>query len=1706
MKIFKKLNALSLICVLLLTSVLIPLSIVTVSAANSKFTDMDPFKLDFDDGTYSVLSNVQNEKAKFEVVTDAAVSGNKYAKYTYDHTYQYAPTINSYTNGARRMKILALTETGKQSSDCGYFVPKSGEKFQVSFEYRISFPTTSKTDLKIDVVAFPDTWTCMGVGKNTVLESIALTENADWESEKVLVTVPTAFADKIDNGTIKNMLGLSVICEKTNVDFSVDIDNILITRIYDDDSRKNFTDTKMEIDFKNYTLVADQNVTRVEGSDGAGAYGYWSKEQSDGNYYLKFNAGTNNSRAENTKLVLNPTGSKQEIFNLESNSRYKISFKMKNIGNKTVGIWLGVNDNGNANYDNVYINMNGDKSLKTNSSYEITQKTCKDDTGKTIDKWSYVPKNTDVWTDVEFEFETGDLSGMGDIRNLCLMLQSGGPNNYCIDNIVVTWLVDSVENYWDGTVAQGLTGEGTSANPYKITTAAELAYLAKQVSEVTNASQNPTAGKYYVLENDIDLNNWKLPNWTTKNTNKWYTSTNSNSQFLGDFNGQGHYIKGIYINASTSSDTYGGLFTALGKNAQIKNLGINNSSITAKYAGAFAGKAVEAKIRRSSVGGIVTVKGEYAGGLVGAADKTVAENCWSQTTVVKSDISSLIGGFFGKLTGKSTVKGGWSDCTDGTSAITVFGNKESAATVNGLYSLTAGESGVTKVATMTLATMPALDKDVWKAASESETPRLSWQINAYSDEDDYKDDWIPGTWSGRVAKSYAGGTGKKDDPYLISNAEELAKLLSEVLATKWGTGVAEGDEENYPTNGKYYKLTKNIVINDMVSNGWENTALKQWYTGVQNNCFNGTLDGDGHTISGIYIKSSGNNKAYAGLFPSLGSGAVIKNLGIENSYIETSADAGAFAGIIHYGLNHKTAPKIVACYGGKNVTVRAGGEDSYTSSAGGLIGLVQWPTEIRYCYFLGSAKGETKDNKERSGSLVGCSRSGKTGEVTSKVTIRSCYSASADTPFVGEGIEGVTSENSYTNDNTKSTGKGTILSSVNILAIERMLDTEALTYMDRFDYKQVWVTTNKGTPMLRVFLKDYNGPDPDSIIDAFEYVIGDASAPGKIWSGKVSDKWAGGSGTEKDPYQIATAEQLARLVKSVLDSTWDNYPFKNKYFKITHDIYLNDVSVENWYEKDGVKQWLIGTAPIQSFASHLDGAGHIIYGLYFNQEDTFKSYQTALFPSLSAYGVVENLGIKSSYIYNEVTNAAAFFGYLEYENSRHGASGVIRQCFVGEDVTIISPKNTAAFIAQGNGTVVIEDCYSLASLTGQKDYTSATLGFNMYSGKKKVDENSDKVLNNKFKNIYSVNLENRTATVSPHMDSISYSPYLTAENCFSIVSFDIVSKKAAVSKIVGKKAKETFNGFDFTNVWESVDGITPLLRAFRWRSDYKTLGMTEPKITVSFESYGGTEIEPIVGYAGDKLELPTPTKEYFEFGGWYVYPYETWDVEFTYDFIPDDDITLYAKWDIDGLTESFESYQYMNIDSGGIEDGYEVYRLGIKGYDTKYVYGGGRSMHRLANVEGYKNFSLVARDGYKLKKGAEYKLIAKVYIKGKPSADDAMKLAYLQEPYWAKQELATETITKLSSLESGKWVEVTYKFVAYNENLGISLPAVDMFIDDVYVIETGKAGLTSKATIASVSNGGNWWIYILIAVPVIIVLAGASAVIIVLKKKGKLSK
>ena len=111
------------------------------------------------------------------------------------------------------------------------------------------------------------------------------------------------------------------------------------------------------------------------------------------------------------------------------------------------------------------------------------------------------------------------------------------------------------------------------------------------------------------------------------------------------------------------------------------------------------------------------------------------------------------------------------------------------------------------------------------------------------------------------------------------------------------------------------KLTADIVVNENVlgANGDANTGDFVQWTPIGNDYFedkvySGTFDGQGHTISGLYVSGSG---WYVGLIGTAGGSAVVKNLGIVDSYFSSSNNnLGSIVG----GVAEKSSVTIANVY------------------------------------------------------------------------------------------------------------------------------------------------------------------------------------------------------------------------------------------------------------------------------------------------------------------------------------------------------------------------------------------------------------------------------------------------------------------------------------------------------------------------------------------------------------------------------------------------------------------------------------------------------------------------------------------------------------------------------------------------------------------------------------------------------------------------
>ena len=210
----------------------------------------------------------------------------------------------------------------------------------------------------------------------------------------------------------------------------------------------------------------------------------------------------------------------------------------------------------------------------------------------------------------------------------------------------------------------------------------------------------------------------------------------------------------------------------------------------------------------------------------------------------------------------------------------------------------------------------------------------------------------------RIVKTWA----VEGDPFTeIGTAEEL-KALAE-------------DPSLWSGN---YKLTADINLNGSADDPW--TPI-----GNNNNSthFTGIFDGDNHTISGLYIETTG---SYQGLFGYVSNGT-IKNLTVKGAVI----GHGYVGGIVGH-LYSTTSEKgmIVNCsFVG---TIEGGGTGSSDQSVGGIVGYNHGGT-VKECrnsgtVYCGSmyAGGIAGQNEGKSATVIDCENTGTVSLIDSTIS------------------------------------------------------------------------------------------------------------------------------------------------------------------------------------------------------------------------------------------------------------------------------------------------------------------------------------------------------------------------------------------------------------------------------------------------------------------------------------------------------------------------------------------------------------------------------------------------------------------------------------------------------------------------------------------------------------------------------------------------
>jgi len=897
------------------------------------------------------------------------------------------------------------------------------------------------------------------------------------------------------------------------------------------------------------------------------------------------------------------------------------------------------------------------------------------------------------------------------------------------------------------------------------------------------------AEKTIKLGADIAVNDGNAKDWkTTAPTNIWMSISPKNKPFAGTFDGQMHTISGIYVNTDVANSGLFCATgeTSVIKNLKLTNSYITSTStdvgsIAGQGRGTFDTVYSDAVVvaSRARVGGFI--------GMAYGTD-VVMKNCWfaGNVTNTSNDKGQRgTGGLIGVVYdgGSAKLEGCLNTGTIDVSAYTfdqnADPNKTNIAPIAGglvgyvktgqsklqiANSLNTGIVKVSNVATGSYGTVLGLTENkvgtvvsttyttVAPAAGNSVTGKIvQVSMDEMTGYESYKrtrldfetywtvvlDDLATANINesgAPILKSFASvvpdlskvelemdtswldADGTKENPYIISDLKDLNGLVA--LS-------AEADYNGFA--GKYIKLGADIVLNEGYATNWSKEAPKYSWTpiGSKSIPFAGIFDGDMHSISGLYVKTTAQ---YAGLFGYIKTAnnypeATIKNLKVLNSYFETTAaDCGSIAGYAKANFDTVYSDAIVI---------------SSNARVGGFVGIGDGAVRINECWFAGLVRN-TGAKSTRTGGFIGNHYSGtvtmtnclNTGTVdvsayttnnypmaggfvgqvgyknapVVKVVIENCLNAGrqlvatsntsygAFTGYLYEKAE-LTITNTYSDkskcgslgyyslNDTAGTNKINGYSGAsNKETVKTLLSKCFITAGDTLqglDFDNIWTAVKGGTPVLTKFKEKAVAP-----------IVADTS-----WLQEAD-------GSQEKPYIISDRNDLYGLAKLVNEGN----NFAGKLIELNADIVVNTGDANDWDEFAPEFIWTpIGTSN-KPFAGILDGNMHTISGLYFYTDSKNSGFFGVIQNASGKIATVKNLNLTNSYFVSSKQNIGGIVGYIN-----GGELNTIKS-----DAIVIGNYNASAdarlggFVGMSAGKVDVKKCWFAGSVE------------NTYTGGKKV--------------------------------------------------------------------------------------------------------------------------------------------------------------------------------------------------------------------------------------------------------------------------------------------------------------------------------------------------------------------------------------------------
>lgn len=940
-------------------------------------------------------------------------------------------------------------------------------------------------------------------------------------------------------------------------------------------------------------------------------------------------------------------------------------------------------------------------------------------------------------------------------------------------------------------------GLGTAADPWQIATAADLDMVRDYHDDE------------FILTEDIDLGG-DNPDGPFYNVGEGWEPIGTDGQpFVGQINGDGYIIRGLFINRASDQV---GLFGVIGPFAELRNMALVNVDVTGlNRTGALVGsnKAEIISIERSFATGVVSGR-DIVGGLVGEnAGDTSGAIIDSSFAAVTVNGNSVVGGLVGNnddqiwnsyatgaVNGNSVITGGLVGTNNGeiegsyavgavNGALSPVGGLVAFNTdsVTGSYwdtqtSGQSGSSGGTGLATADMQDLtnysgwgsawaidPAINSgypylqwqtitpptlssvDVMGPASQGNTFTVSFDdllaasdaegndstISAFIVEsvtsgslninggafDATSNNHIDASRSAVWTPS-AGTTGDVnaltvvalDDRGNQSTAAVAIEISVAAFAGGEGTQTnpwevssgADLDRMRENPDG-HYVLTSDIDLGGDDTGGQFYNGGAGWQpVGSDAVPFTGSLDGAGHTISGLFVNRSSTDNV--GLFGVLSASAEVSNIVLMNADVTGDSHVGVLAGFNRGAISN----------------IYVVGEVSAQAFVGGLVGIHEG--SITDSYAVAAVSGGTD-----TGGLVGSDDDGG----TTGTTTDSFWHIDVSNQVVSAGGQGLDSDEMRDQSSFPAWNFGLVwginpainsgypylraqtfvpptLSHIADRALVTTGSTLTLSFTDLVAASDAAAGAGEIVALQVVSITNgslvINGAaydaetnnridasrdavwtlpaDADGDLQAFTVVAlddrGNQSAPAVPVT--VDLPFSGGEGTAANPWKIASAADLDRVRE-----------YRDGHFVQTGDIYLGDDDPNRPFYNGGSGWQPIG-GNADPFSGTLDGAGYDISGLFIDRSRDF----VGLFGAVSASAELANISLVDINV-----SGRSFTGGLVGENNAGTISGssATGTVYGGSYVGGLVGYNFEGTISRSNANVAVDGTGSSGGLVGE---------------------------------------------------------------------------------------------------------------------------------------------------------------------------------------------------------------------------------------------------------------------------------------------------------------------------------------------------------------------------------------------------------------------